>query len=115
MEDGQKTVFVNVGGSTGDQKVQSFLDFLSGTETKGSDGFINALKHAVEIASHNTKRRCEYMFATAREQCIRDEARTEERRSNIRAMLAEGIPRDRVKKILKLTGEDIDHALLEKE
>ena len=55
------------------------------------------------------------MFATAREQCIRDEARNEERRSNIRAMIEEGISRDLVKKILKLTDEDIDHALQEKE
>lgn len=115
LEDGQKTVFVNAGGFSGDPKVQNFLNFLNGTETKGSDGFISALKHAVENASHNAKWRCEYMFATAREQCIRDEARNEERRSNIRAMIEEGISRDLVKKILKLTDEDIDHALQEKE
>ena len=108
-------MFVNAGGFSGDPKVQNFLNFLNGTETKGSDGFISALKHAVENASHNAKWRCEYMFATAREQCIRDEARNEERRSNIRAMIEEGISRDLVKKILKLTDEDIDHALQEKE
>lgn len=119
LDDGQKTIFVNAGGVSEDPDVQNFLDYLNGSKPKGQDAFVKTLEDAFESALRNSKWRCEYMYAVAREQSIHDagraEGRAEERRSNIRAMIAAGIPQDQVKAILKLTDEDIDQAFFEKE
>lgn len=110
LADGCTKVVLNTKGKADTKELQSFLDYLEGKEDP-KDPLVQTLREEQEFASHNAEWRDTYMRLTAREMeqwtRAKEEGWKEGIWESIRNLIANNIPAEEVKRLLKVTDEDI--------